>query len=284
MKFIRLAISSIFIFIMFNHCVKTDYNFENYHSEIVIDGWIEQDKFCQVLLTLSVPYFSDIDSLSLRKYALTKARVTLSDGEKSEILTLKPNDAYFPPYLYISTEIKGEVGKTYTLTVDYQGTQATATTTIPEPLPLDSIWYKPEEGKDSVGYIWIRFTDPVNQKNYYRTLTRRKNVDSKYIPTYLSNFNDDYFNGKSFDIALYRGNTSSLEKNDDFYYHKGDTIQVKFCAVDFASYEFWLTFQKEIMNTGNPFASSNARVKSNVSNGLGIWCGYGSTYYQVIAK
>ena len=263
-------------------CSEPNFEVDNYDSKIVIDGWIEQDKYCQVLLTLSAPYFSDVDSASLRDYALTTAKITLSDGENSEILTLKPNSDYFPPYLYISTEIKGETGKTYTLTVESGGTLAFASTTIPIPVRLDSTWFALDSNQDSLGYIWLKFTDNITTKDYYRTLTQIKNIDSKFIPNHIPNFNDEYFNGQDIEFSLYKGN-SKIDKEDDFYYQLGDTIMLKFTTIDKSSFDFWYSFQKEIINTGNPFASTNARVKTNVTNGLGIWCGYGSTYYRIIA-
>lgn len=264
-------------------CIETNFEVENYESEVVIDGWIEQDKYCQVLLSLSAPYFSDIDSTSLLEYRLTRAKVTLDNGDKSEILTLKPNSSYFPPYMYVSTEIKGETGKTYTLTVEYSGNTSIATTTIPEPVKLDSTWFELEPNKDSTGYLWVKFTDNAATKDYYRTLTKIRGVNNRYIPNHLANFNDNYFNGQKIIFSLYKGN-NAVDKMDDFYYRLGDTILLKFTTINKDSYNFWHSFQKETINTGNPFASSNARVSSNVTNGLGIWCGYGATYYQVIAK
>ena len=48
-------------------------------------------------------------------------------------------------------------------------------------------------------------------------------------------------------------------------------------------FEFWDSLQAEIITSANPFAASNARVKSNLSEGLGVWGGYGVTFYTVIA-
>lgn len=282
MRFYKYIFTFIIALISIS-CVETNFEVSNYNSEIVIDGWIEQGRHCQVLLTLSAPYFSNIDSTSLRNYGLTRAKVTLNDGEKSEVLTLKPNSSYFPPYMYISTRIKGEVGKTYTILVEYSGEKAYATTTIPNPVVLDSTWFELEPNRDSSGYLWLKFTDNPNTKDYYRTLTKISGVNNKFIPNHIPNFNDEYFNGQPIVFSLYKGN-ASIEKMDDFYYKLGDTITLKFTTVDKASYDFWNSFQREAINTGNPFASSNAKVKSNVANGLGIWCGYGATYYRVIAK
>jgi hypothetical protein len=284
MDVLKYMFGFVLMVLILSACVKSGFEIDNYQSEIVVDGWIEQGQYCQVFLTLSVPYFSDVDSLSIRDYALTKARVTLSNGVQSEILTLKPNDSYFPPYYYTSTEIKGEAGKIYNLTVEYQGKTAFATTSIPEPVALDSTWFALAEGKDSLGFIWLKFTDNLLVNNYYRTLTQIQGVDVKYIANYLPNFNDTYFNGQKIEVSLYKGNKTTTDKSDEIYYTLGDTILLKFCTVDKASYDFWYSFQKEVINAGNPFASTNARVKSNVSNGLGVWCGYGASYYRIIAQ
>ena len=173
-----IGMSIVLIFIN-TSCNNDNFEIENYKSKIVIDGWIEQDKYCKVLLTLSAPYFSDVDSASLRDYALSTAKVTLYNGTKEEVLTLKPNSNYFPPYVYISTDIKGEIGKTYTLTVKSRGIIATSTTTIPPKVQLDSAWFSLE--KDSLGLVWIKFSDDILSKNYYRTLSKVKNKDSIYL-------------------------------------------------------------------------------------------------------
>ena len=46
-------------------------------DKIVIDGWIEQNKKATVFLTANAPYFSSIDSASLRSLVLTRAKVTM---------------------------------------------------------------------------------------------------------------------------------------------------------------------------------------------------------------
>jgi len=265
-------------------CSEPDFDVGDYPGKIVIDGWIEQDQYAKVLLTQSVPYFAAVDSTSLRKYVITGAKVTVDDGETSEILTLKPNSAYFPPYIYQGNMLKGETGKTYRLTVDFGGQQILATTTIPSLTSLSYSWFQLKEGSDSLGLLYVQFTDDASQINYYRTLTQRKNIDSKYIANYVANYSDAYFNGKEIEIPLFQGNVQGLSTNNPTYYQLGDTIMLKFCAVDQATYDFWYTFQQELINTTNPFASTNARVKTNVTNGLGVWCGYGATYYQVIAR
>jgi hypothetical protein len=283
-KIFKPTISISLLLFVLASCQEPDFEVDQYSSKIVVDGWIEQGKYPEVLLTLSVPYFSDVDSASLRKYVLTTATVTVDNGTTSEILTLVKNSEYFPPYMYKGTKLKGEVGKTYNLKVEYGGRTITSSTTIPALSYLTSAYFKLDSDEDSLGLIYIKFTDDVNRVNYYRTLTQRINIESKYVANYVSNYKDLHFNGSEMELTLYRGNETNLDKQDDIYYRLGDTINLKFCSVDKATYEFWYSFQQEMINTSNPFASSSARVKTNIQNGLGIWCGYGSVYYRIIAK
>ena len=253
---------------------------------MVVEGWIEQGKTPHILLTLTVPYFNKIDSINLRNYAVTVAKVSVKceNDSMSEILTFKPNDVYFPPYVYFGTEMYGETGNTYQLSIVYKNKNITAITTIPALVKTDSVWFQHQNGSDSLGIIGFRLKDNPEVHNYYRTLTKRLGKDKRYIPTYTSVFDDKTFNGETLNLTLSRGSSSILDVENDRYFSVGDTIVLKFCSIDQASYEFWNTIQSQIITSANPFASSNARVKSNINGGIGIWAGYAVSYDTIIAK
>jgi hypothetical protein len=254
-------------------------------DKIVIDGWIENGQFAKVLLTRNSPYFASIDSESIRSLVLTKAKVTVSDGERSEILVLRKNENYFPPYIFEGNEIMGDTGKTYSILAEYGGKSALAYTTIPSPVTLDSISFKLETGSDSLGTIYIEFTDPAEIKNYYRILTKRKTKDRRYSSMMVMAIDDIFFSGEKFGFSMSRGPESFLSSERNKYFKLGDTVSIKFCTIDKAHYEFWNSFQDEALNASNPFASSLTVIKSNVQgDGLGIWGGYGVSFYNLICK
>ncbi len=89
---------------------------------------------------------------------------------------------------------------------------------------------------------------------------------------------------KHLNLTLSRGSSSILDVENNRYFSVGDTIVLKFCSIDQASYEFWNTIQSQIITSANPFASSNAMVKSNINGGIGIWAGYAVSYDTIIAK
>ena len=252
---------------------------------IVVDGWIENDQFAKVLLTRNSPYFSSIDSASIRSLVLTRAKVILSDGEKSEILILRKNENYFPPYIFEGNEIIGKTGKTYSITAEYGGKMANAFTTIPSIVILDTAYFKLEENSDSLGTIFIEFRDPPESKNFYRVLTKRKSQDPRYYSTMVMALDDDLFSGEQFGFSISRGPESFISSYGHEYFKLGDTVSIKFCTIDKAHYEFWNSFQDEAFNSSNPFASSFSVIKSNVQgDGLGIWGGYGVSYHNLIIK
>jgi len=257
-----------------------------YEPRLVIDGSIESGGFPRVVLSNSASYFMNIDSANIRDLIVSTAKVTVSDGATEEILTLKRDDNFFPPYLYQGTSLKGEVGKTYTLTVEVKGKRYTASTTIPPPPKFDKLWFELAPGKDSLGYVYGQLTDNAEEANYYRVFTQRLNQDSRFIPVYLSAVGDQYFNGKQFTFTILRGPENFTNVIDDLYFKRGDSVRVKLCSMDRAHFDFWRTVERELYVVGNPFSSSGNEIISNIDgdNALGVWGGYGVSYYAINIK
>jgi hypothetical protein len=254
-------------------------------DKIIIDGWIDDGQFARVLLTRNSAYFSTIDSAFIRELVLTRAKVTLSDGETSEILILRKNTKYFPPYIFEGNEIIGDTGKTYTLTAEYGGKTAWASTTIPGAVKLDTAYFKLDPESDSLGTIHVEFRDPPGVKNYYRILTMRIGKDLRYYSAMIMAMDDALFSGQKFGFSLSRGPDFFISSAGNKYFKLGDSVSIKFCTIDKLQYDFWKSFQNEVLNTSNPFASSLSTIKSPVQgDGLGIWGGYGVSYYTLKIK
>ena len=261
---------------------KLDLSIEDYEPKLVVDGSIEEGQFPVVVLTKSAAYFSTVDSTALRELVMSRAKVSVTDGETEEVLTLRRNENYFPPYIYQGTELRGEAGKTYYLTVELEGKKYEATTTIPPAVQLDSLWFVPSPDKEDRGLLYGRFQDKAETEDYYRVFTQRPESDELFIPVYLSAMGDQYFNGESFTFSILRGAESLSDVQDDIYFSSGELVLVKVCTIDRAHFDFWRTLERELYVTGNPFSSSGNEVLSNISGGaLGVWGGYNSTIYSI---
>lgn len=253
-------------------------------DKIVVEGYIEPSRHAYVYLTKNAPYFAPTDLNTVKKYIIYNALVTISDGTNTD--TLKEVTAG-QGYQYKSTYMTGEVGKTYTLVIRAEGKELVATTTIPQPVPLDSVWFKPQAGLDSLGFVWARLNDPLNKGNAYRWFAQRDGMDKRYLsPLGPSVLDDRFINGKEFDFAISRGQEPNTQAAENFniekgFFKRGTTVKVKFCTIDAAAFEFFRSYESEVANNGNPFAAPTS-IKSNISgDALGVWCGYGVWEYQL---
>lgn len=279
-------------------------------QKLVVEGTIENGKPPVVILTKTIGYFEPADVNTLEGLFVHNADVYVSDGNSKvklqEFCTDNLPDSvkialaqaagvpveqmFAINYcVYTTPSLIGQVGKTYTLEINAEGKFYSSITTIPPIVIPDSFYFKTQPGYDSLGYLWLHFTDPANQTNFYRIFTQRKNKDSRFIPLTGSVYDDRFINGKTIDFYFVRGQEFNSQKPDDqgeeaFYFKKGDTIYVKFCTIDNDSYDFWASYENEIYTAGNPFASPTT-IKTNIKGGgLGVWCGYGVYIDTVYAR
>ena len=247
-------------------------------KRLVVEGWIDSGEFPVVKLTRTMPlgvdHKVDIDKLS--DYVERWAKVTIRDGERSEVMVGRYDKNYFPPFVYTSYEMRGEVGKTYTITVETDnGERATAQTTIPEPMQLRDVCSKPAAGGD--GYLIYGYTDVRKKcKLFVKNYWEDKEFQSMSMGLYDSDMYTD--EGK---VTVKNSLTAWTEEYTP-YFKKGDTVIVKVAALDDKSYDFWRSYEDMSMLSRLPMVPMTSNLKSNVHGALGYWCGYGVSVYMVV--
>ena len=271
------------IFIAFNlGCdADLDLNIPDYEKKIVVEGWIEAGRNPIVILSWSAPFFSEIDSASIRKLVLTSATVEISDGNRTEFLTLRPNTNYFPPYIYQGNRMIGEIGETYDLKVKYREHLLTAQTYIPQKTGIDTFDLQADKQTDTTAFINITFADRALEKNYYRILTKRLNKDVNFFTPLVSLFDDQFFNGEQLHLKIYGGSANFKASEESLHYSVNDTVILKFCCINEESMNFWVSLNNELVNGNNPLSATNRKIVSNINGGLGIWEGIASSYYKI---
>ena len=286
-------------------CEKTiEINLPEPREYLVVHGQIEPDSFAYVSLSRNSPYFDPINLQLVASLLVNGALVTVSaDGI---IDTLEPafNFQHFTLFNYKGTKIKGEIGKSYTLRVQNADYDLEAVTTIPDFLPLDSLWHRsradlireagqfqPTARDEELVSLYFRYPDPPELGNYVRAFTKR-NSEQQWSSDFNSIYSDDLVNGQTVDFVLRRGKEAylfndSLTFEEFGYFERGDTIQVKWSAIDKAHYTFWLTINSARGGSGNPFATPTivaTNIRGKKGRGLGIWGGYSSLHYTYIAQ
>jgi hypothetical protein len=253
---------------------------------IVVEGYIESGKAPYVILTKNSPYFQEVDLNSLQNLLIFDAFVTVSDGLITDTLQFGINPDQFPYAYYTGSKIIGQEGKSYELRIIRGKDSLYAQTSIPMAVPIDSLVFKGEpDFADTLGYVWLYFSDPAAKTNYYRQMNMVLGVDSFFVHPFSSILDDKILNGQLFQLPTYHGftgtqgaaqDTSEMENDDfSFYFKEGDKVVIKLSSIDVETYLFWKTLEAQAKSGGNPFATP-ANVFSNIKGGgIGIWGGYG---------
>lgn len=278
-------------------------------QELVVEGYIEAGTDTRppfVILTKSQPFYEQLGRETLDGLFVHDAIVTVSGPQGTVSLDeiclseLPPNLAMdllqqfgissdtllvnFCVYTDLTMSLQGSPGETYYLTILADGFEASAQTTIPAHVEVDSFRFvspsstAPDTLREMRGYL----EDPAGTANYYRFLTRVNN--QPWYPGFNSVVNDRFFDGGSFEFPIPRGEDRNAEFDPGTFglYTVGDTVRVRWLSIDSAQYDFWNTLEFNAINQG-PF-SSYTRVASNINGGLGIWGGMSVSEYRLLAE
>ena len=295
MNRLKLLLGLICLGGLFCTCQKEiDVKLPEYKNKLVVEGIIESGDYARVVITRSVPYFSEIDlDVLLNEVLVSDAVVTVeTEDGLSEQLTFQYSEDSPIYFAYIGKEIKGEYGKKYNLSIDVDGKHYSTQTSIPQPFELDSIWFVFSETnpQDTTPSIRVLMTDNPLENNYYRFFVKvhgRNLSDRLWVSTVPMVFDDRTFNGKTLNYEVLRANVSTLfspamsdEELTEYYrltYRPGDTVLVKHTAIDEDSYKFWLSASSEITFGQNPFMNPSPIVSGIKGDDvIGVWSGYAS--------
>jgi len=181
LKLLVLIFSAIVLFISCEKDITV--NLPKQKQQYVVEGYIENGLPAYVMLSKTADYFSPVDSTALQQYMVKNATIVISDGDITDtLLQVDPSIGYF----YFSPKIIGQTGKNYSLRIitpeNYSlriitpdNELLTAETKMLPAVPLDSVWFKIQEGKDSLGYVWAHLKDPDTLGNCYRWFAKRLN-------------------------------------------------------------------------------------------------------------
>ncbi len=285
----------VFTLIFFSCTEKINVKLPNSDKKIVIEGTIENGKYPVISITRTFPLFSSGNAANIADFFVMDAKVYVSNGSITDTLHLAIDSNSALGLVYKGNSILGASGQSYVLKVVQAGNIYSATTTIPSPIALDSVWWKAFPPEDSLGFAYAKLTDPIGLGNNYKWYAKRPNRDRRFLAPRGSTFDDKFIEGKSFELSYAKGkdatenaapqaNTTEDDGEHRYYYKKTDTIYIKFCSIDRQSKDFYNTFESAISSNGNPFASP-VTILGNIDGGaLGVWSGMGVTYDTIMPK
>jgi hypothetical protein len=225
--------------------VQVDLN--NATPHIVIEGEVtNRTETYQVRITKTVDFSAD------NTYPpVTGAAVSITDSTTGHGVDLSETS----PGIYTTNAFTGASRHIYNLVVMAEGKEYRATSTMPLPVPLDSVTFAKNtdfNNHKDINVV-VNFQDPQGLGNYYQFT---EILNGRLIPNIFV-FEDRLSDGRYIEQPLF---------NDSTYLQKGDTMLLKMYCVDKNIYNYFNTL---ISVTGNNnFQSATpANPNTNISNG-----------------
>jgi len=193
--------------------------------------------------------------------AISGAFITISDNAgTTDTLTETTSGNYH------TKKIMGVAGRTYNLTVRANGQTYTSSSTMPQPVPFDTLIVVQQDGfRDTNLYPQAQFQDPAAISNYYRFIETRNDT----LQTRIFTIDDQYTNGRYIDYTL-RSDTGLAV---------GDSVKVEMQCIDQGTYQYFNTFREA---SGGQTNVTPANPVSNISNNaLGYFSAHTSRYRAI---
>ena len=246
---------------------------------IIVEGWIDAGGQPVVMVTRSLPVRLRDDAIELEHlsdYVIKFARVTVSDGVNSVLLTGRVDTRYVPGYIYTSNFLTGEAGKTYTLTVRTGGQYLEAETTIPlYPPSVDSVVCGHAPSDPSRCEVTAYLKRNSGREEYFKSFYQEGVGQAQFLSSFLGVV-DGSLTDSLFTIPVIKGITD-YDKSDDSRFFANDTlVSLKISAMDDISYEIWRSYEDNNRFRSMFFSSSVREVATNIEGGRGYWCGFNS--------
>jgi Domain of unknown function (DUF4249) len=250
MKNIFLIILSLFLV---TSCEKEiDLDLEDQSGQIVIEGNItDQAGPYFVKITKSVAF------TQANQYpAVTNAQVILSDNTgQTETLQYAGNGNYK------TSAFVGQPGRIYTLTINAEGKQYTAQSTMPQAVSFDGLEQDSFLVAGQTSYTLLPlFVDPATLGNRYLFVYTVNNNPKKFF----SEFSDNVNNGLPNQRPLLLPNDDS--NANDIKVVAGDVIHVEMQCIDDKVYTYYSALL-QLSGSGPGGGITPANPPSNISNG-----------------
>ncbi len=253
---ILIALATLFV-----SCEKTvELDLEQAESKVVIEGQVtNHDGYQYVRVTRTAGFYDNGPTPRV-----TNANVSVEDDLGNEFLfSHNPNSQIDSAGYYLpNVPFVGEVGRTYTLTVELDGEIYTAQDKLFSVSGIDSLSYRvnpdeEEEPKDGNKFyeVLLFATEPQGEENYYLFKFFRNDSLKVYDETDIY-FSDDKTLAEAIDGL-----------GSPVYYEPTDVARIEMYSISRAGYVYYLDLQALLNNDGGLFSQPPSNSRTNLSNG-----------------
>jgi hypothetical protein len=244
-------------------CEKViDIEFNDSEALLVIEGELTDDPSTPQTITISKT--TDFQTTNDQLF-VSGAVVLINDDAGNSVYLTETS-----PGKYQTTALEGMPGRTYSLTVTYDGKVYTSICKMPVRTTVDSLSILKTLGFGGVSRSVVpHFQDPPGKGNYYRA---RMYINGEFIESFI--YDDEFLDGNYNDQGLQSFNQEI---------RKFDTVGLQLMNVD-ENVHFY--FESLAANSSGPGGgvASPANPKSNIKGGaLGYFSAHASQFQTIIS-
>ncbi len=244
-----------------------DANIPSASNQLVVNAWLtDQPGEQTITLTQSTNYFDNSVPVPALSASVTVGDNTgrtfsFTDPDNNGTYTWKPANAR-------DTTKLGIIGRTYGLTVQYQGENYVAAAQMPRTPTIDSLTFTKTQinpVSTEMGYrAQFYATDIAGAVDYYYIRFYRNNKIQVRAQDIILAFNGAFRGGANTDGLMFiRPIRQSV--NPEKLYALGDSVRVEMRSITVDGYAYWAGLKAQLQNAGL-FAAPPANVPTNVRN------------------
>ena len=258
-----IYISTVLLLCSCNKVIEL--NLRDTEIKYVIEGVITNEPgICTVKLS-ETKNFNEDNQFQKVSGAIVKVK---DNGIQTTLTEVQPG-------LYETGLITGTPGHIYELSVSINNQSFTATSTMPQPVGMDTLYVSPGPFGE-YKFATVGYTDPGGINNGYRFVQYLNGVKE---PTIFWD-NDEFTDGQFVIIQLDNG---ADEKDDPRNIKTGDKVTIEMQSLDEPVYEFWYTLAFG-GGDGNGNTAAPANPITNIKGGaLGYFSAHTVSRKSVVA-
>lgn len=239
--------------------------------QAVIEGTFSSGGYPTILFSSSV--IPGIDG-TLQDAMINWGKVTLSDGEREVVLSGRVDNSYLPPFRYYTLDMKGEPGKTYTVTADFKDLHAESTMRMPYPTEIDSLVFSATDDPGLLA-LSLHFTSPADTPAYYYITIQGTEKESHPSPCMMGTL-AAIEPGQAYSMPVMKPKVKIDTLTYIPHFSIGEECIVHLNRVEKPVYDFWKAYDNMILFSTSPFISANESLPTNVEGGFGVWSPQGT--------
>lgn len=252
MQYTSAACCILFLLVCGTGCEKViDVKLDNAAKKYVIEGVVtNQPGTCKVLLSQTNQFDDDNEFAGV-----SGAIVQITEQGGTTIQFTETTTGVY------EANLTGAPGKTYELFVNINNQVFTASSTMPQPVNLDSIYATSDEtrrGKDR-RLMNVQYHDPTDTGNNYRFIQYVNGLKEQQIFVR----NDVLTNGNTTEVKL-RYTSDDNNEND---IQAGDFVKIDMLCIDDAVYKYWYSLNRSATGGGGQMSATPANPVTNIQGG-----------------